>query len=106
MPEANPADAAALDAGELLNMITGAWVSQITRAVARTAYSRPPRRNRRDRRGHRANREPWSATAFRLMREESSIGLLSYLGEHRFGLTGRGHLLCSDVGGSLRALAL
>jgi hypothetical protein len=34
MPEANPDDAAALDAGELLNMITGAWVSQITRAVA------------------------------------------------------------------------
>lgn len=32
--EANPADAAALDAGEFLNMITGAWVSQITRAVA------------------------------------------------------------------------
>jgi len=58
MAEANPADAAALDAGEFLNMITGAWVSQITRAVARTAYSRPPRRNRRDRRGHRANREP------------------------------------------------
>jgi len=36
----------------------------------------------------------------------SSIGLLSYLGEHRFGLTGRGHLLRSDVPGSLRALAL
>ena len=34
MAEANPADAAALDAGEFLNMITGAWVSQITRAVA------------------------------------------------------------------------
>jgi hypothetical protein len=30
----------------------------------------------------------------------------SYLGEHRFGLTGRGHLLRSDVPGSLRAHAL
>ena len=35
LPEAKPDEsAAALDAADLLNMITGAWVSQITRAIA------------------------------------------------------------------------
>ena len=56
MAEANPADAAALDAGEFLNMITGAWVSQITRAVAEL-HILDHLAEPRDRRGHRANRE-------------------------------------------------
>ena len=103
MPEANPADAAALDAGELLNMITGAWVSQITRAVAELHILDHHAETAEDI-ARIESRDP--RTAFRLMREESSIGLLSYLGEHRFGLTGRGHLLRSDVPGSLCALAL
>ena len=87
-------------------MVCGAWIPQIARAaallhipdhladgvetaeeVARIESSDP-------------------RSTYRLMREASSIGLLSYKGAQGFGLTGRGHLLRSDVPGSLRALAL
>jgi hypothetical protein len=106
MPKANPGDAAALDAGELLNLITGGWVSQITRAVAELHipdHLADGAETAEDIAGIESS-DP--RTTFRLMRAASSIGLLSYLGEHRFGLTGRGHLLRSDVAGSLRAFAL
>ncbi|MEU6356153.1 methyltransferase [Streptomyces sp. NPDC047072] len=43
---------------------------------------------------------------YRLMRAASSIGLLSYEGDRRFGLTGRGRLLRSGVPGSMRSLVL
>ncbi|MFF3488259.1 methyltransferase [Streptomyces sp. NPDC002701] len=43
---------------------------------------------------------------YRLMRAAASLGVLSYEGEGRFGLTGRGRLLRSDVPGSLRAFVL
>jgi hypothetical protein len=99
--EANPDELAAV-----LDMVTGAWVPQITRAAAllhipdhladgvETAEE-VARLERSDPR-----------STYRLMRAASSIGLLSYKGAHRFGLTGRGQLLRSDVPGSLRALAL
>ena len=106
MPEANPDDAAALDAGELLNMITGAWVSQITRAVAELHIPDHLADGAETAEDIARIESSDPRTTFRLMRAASSIGLLSYLGEHRFGLTGRGHLLRSDVPGSLRALAL
>ncbi|MEU1301489.1 methyltransferase [Streptomyces shenzhenensis] len=43
---------------------------------------------------------------YRLMRAASSIGLLSYEGDRRFSLTGRGRLLRSGVPGSMRSLVL
>lgn len=43
---------------------------------------------------------------FRLMRAAASLGVLSYEGERRFGLTGMGHLLRDGIPGSLRALTL
>jgi O-methyltransferase domain len=43
---------------------------------------------------------------YRLMRAAASLGVLSYAGERRFGLTGRGHLLRAGVPGSLRAFVL
>jgi hypothetical protein len=43
---------------------------------------------------------------YRLMRAAASLGVLSYEGERRFGLTGRGHLLRTGVPGSLRAFVL
>lgn len=43
---------------------------------------------------------------YRLMRAAASIGVLSYEGEGRFGLTGRGRLLRSDAPGSLHSLVL
>jgi hypothetical protein len=45
-------------------------------------------------------------TTYRLMRAASSLGVLSYEGQHRFGLTGLGRLLRSGVPGSLRSLVL
>ncbi len=107
MREAYPNQAAAArDAEAVLGMVCGAWIPQIARAaallhipdhladgvetaeeVARIESSDP-------------------RSTYRLMRAASSIGLLSYKGAQRFGLTGRGHLLRSDVPGSLRALAL
>ncbi|MGO4427012.1 methyltransferase dimerization domain-containing protein, partial [Streptomyces sp. MCAF7] len=38
---------------------------------------------------------------YRLMRAASSMGMLSHEGDHRFGLTGRGQLLRSEVPGSM-----
>ncbi|MFF5056694.1 methyltransferase [Micromonospora sp. NPDC000663] len=43
---------------------------------------------------------------FRLMRAAASIGILTFLGEQRFGLSPRAHLLRSGVPGSLRSLLL
>jgi hypothetical protein len=43
---------------------------------------------------------------YRLMRAAASLGVLSYEGDRRFGLTGRGHLLRTAVPGSLRAFVL
>ncbi|MGW4128567.1 methyltransferase [Amycolatopsis japonica] len=43
---------------------------------------------------------------YRLMRAAASLGVLSYEGERRFGLTGRGQLLRSGVPGSLRSMVL
>jgi hypothetical protein len=54
-----------------------------------------------------AEREGSDARAtYRLMRAAASLGVLSYEGERRFGLTGRGHLLRAGVPGSLRAFTL
>jgi hypothetical protein len=106
MPEANPGEAAALDAGELLNMITGGWVSQITRAIAELQIPDHLADGAETAEDIARIESSDPRTTFRLMRAASSIGLLSYRGEHRFGLTGRGHLLRSDVAGSLRAFAL
>jgi hypothetical protein len=43
---------------------------------------------------------------YRLLRAAASLGVLSYEGERRFGLTARGHLLRTGVPGSLRAFVL
>lgn len=106
MPEANPGDAAARDSGELLSMITGGWISQITRAVAELRIPDHLADGAETAEDIARIESSDPKTTFRLMRAASSIGLLSSAGEHRFALTGRGHLLRSDVAGSLRALAL
>jgi O-methyltransferase/methyltransferase family protein len=52
----------------------------------------------------RAGAHPRST--YRLMRAAASVGVLSYEGDRRFSLTGKGHLLRTDVPGSFRALTL
>jgi hypothetical protein len=96
----------AQDTHDVLDMITGSWVSQITGAIAvlhipdhlaegvRTA----------DEIARLEGSEP--RATFRLMRAASSVGLLKYLGQNRFGLSGRGQLLRSGVPGSLREMAM
>ena len=80
----------AQDTYDVLDMITGSWVSQITGAIAvlhipdhlaegvRTA----------DEIARLEGSEP--PATFRLMRAASSVGLLKYLGQNRFGLSGAG----------------
>jgi hypothetical protein len=43
---------------------------------------------------------------YRLMRAAAALGVLSYEGDRRFGLTGKGQLLRDGVPGSIRALVL
>jgi hypothetical protein len=101
----DPAQAAA-DAAALLDMITGAWVSQITRA---TALLNIPDHladgaETSEEIAARENGDP--RAVYRLMRAAASAGLLAPAGDHRFTLTSRGHMLRSGVPGSMRALAL
>lgn len=107
LPEAKPDEsAAALDAADLLNMITGAWVSQITRAIA-VLHIPDHIANGAETADDIARIESSDPrTTLRLMRAASSLGLLNYLGENRFGLTGRSQLLRSEIPGSLRAVAM
>jgi hypothetical protein len=97
---------AAADAGAVLDMITGAWVSQTTRAIAmlRIPDHLAAGAETAEDVAKRAASEP--RATYRLMRAAASLGLLGYEGDRRFELTGRGQLLRSDVPGSLRALAL
>lgn len=52
----------------------------------------------------RAGSDP--RATFRLMRAAVALGVLSYEGDRRFGLTGMGHLLRDGTPGSFRALTL
>jgi len=100
-PGGTPADAAVL-----MDQIVGGVVSQVLRGVAALSIA-----------DHLADgpqtaefvaeRTGSDARAiYRLMRTAASVGVLSYEGDRRFGLTGRGRLLRSGVPGSLRAAAL
>jgi hypothetical protein len=96
----------AQDTHDVLDMITGSWVSQITGAIAvlhipdhlaegvRTA----------DEIARLEGSEP--RATFRLMRAASSGGSAEVPGQNRFGLSGRGQLLRSGVPGSLREMAM
>jgi len=87
-------------------MITGSWVSQITGAIAVLHIPDHLAEGARtaDEIARLEGSEP--RATFRLMRAASSVGLLKYLGQNRFGLSGRGQLLRSGVPGSLREMAM
>ena len=100
-----PGDPAA-DAAGLVAQILGGLVAQILRAVAvlnvpdHLADGVLTAQEVAEREGS----DPQAT--FRLMRAAASLGVLSYEGDGRFGLTGRGHLLRSGVPGSLRSWLL
>jgi O-methyltransferase domain len=96
----------AQDTHDVLDMITGSWVSQITGAIAVLHIPDHLAEGARtaDEIARLEGSEP--RATFRLMRAASSVGLLKYLGQNRFGLSGRGQLLRSGVPGSLREMAM
>ncbi|SMD26369.1 methyltransferase [Kibdelosporangium aridum] len=93
-------------ADTMLHLLTGGWVAQTLRALAElnipdhladgpvTAEDV----------AERVGSDP--RATYRLMRAASSLGVLSYEGEHRFGLTELGTLLRSDTPGSMRSLVM
>src|ERR1700722_19164843 len=101
VPSGPPADVVALG-----NMIMGAARLQILHAVAalHIADHLAGGALAAEDVAEREARNP--GATFRLMRAAASLGVLSYEGERRFGLTGMGQLLRDGVPGSFRAFTL
>ncbi|MEU4314014.1 methyltransferase [Nocardia sp. NPDC024068] len=94
------------DTAAVLDLLTGGWVAQTLRAVAqlRIADHLAHGPATAERVAESTGSDP--GTTYRLMRAAASLGVLSYEGDRRFGLTGRGQLLRTDIPGSLRSLVL
>jgi hypothetical protein len=96
----------ARDAGTLLQMITGYWVTQVVRAAADLSVMDHVADGAATA-GEVAARESSNPrTTYRLMRACASLGLLSHEGQHRFAVTPLGTLLRGGVPFSMRDLAL
>ncbi|NJQ03145.1 methyltransferase [Streptomyces zingiberis] len=100
-----PADPAA-DTATVMELLTGGVVAQTLRALAelRIADHLAEGPLTAEEVAEREGSHP--RATYRLMRAASSLGLLSYEGDHRFALTGPGRALRADVPGSLRSLVL
>jgi methyltransferase family protein len=101
LPDGLPPEIAALG-----NMILGAARLQVLHAVAvlHIADYLAGGALTAEEVADRAGADP--RAIFRLMRAAASLGVLSYEGDRRFGLTVMGHRLRDGVPGSLRALTL
>lgn len=96
----------AADAAGLMDLILGVVKVQVLHAVAALRIADHLADGARTAE-EVAEREGSQVRAtYRLMRAAASLGVLSYEGERRFALTGRGHLLRADVPGSLRSFVL
>ncbi|GAA4508119.1 methyltransferase [Actinoallomurus oryzae] len=96
----------AADAAGLMDMLLGVVRIQVLHAVAALHIADHLADGARTAE-EVAEREGSQVRAtYRLMRAAASLGVLSYEGERRFGLTGRGRLLRADVPGSLRSFVL
>jgi hypothetical protein len=100
-----PGDPAA-DAAALIGQIFGGTVAQILNAVAALSIADHLADGPRTAEEVAGREGSHPRATFRLMRAAASLGVLSYEGGRRFGLTGRGRLLRSGVPGSLRAFAM
>lgn len=96
----------AADAAGLMDQIIGGVVAQVLHGIAalRIADHLADGPRTAEVVAERAGSD--ARATYRLMRTAASLGVLSYEGDRRFGLTGRGRLLRSGVPGSLRAAAL
>ncbi|MFC3996270.1 methyltransferase [Nocardiopsis sediminis] len=96
----------AADATAVMDLLVGGGIAQILHAVAalHIADHLADGALTADEVAERAGSH--AQATYRLLRAASSLGLLSYEGDRRFGLTGRGRLLRDGVPGSLRSLVL
>ncbi|GAB2991205.1 methyltransferase [Streptomyces pseudoechinosporeus] len=100
------ADDPAADVANLMQMIAGGAILQTLHAVAELNIADHLADGARTAREVAAREGSHERATFRLMRAAASLGVLSYEGSGRFGLTGRGQLLRTGVPGSLRSLVL
>lgn len=100
-----PADPAA-DAAALMDMTLGLVRVQILHAVAALNIADHLAGGARTAEEVAEQEGSHPRATYRLMRAAASLGVLSYEGERRFGLTGTGQLLRAGVPGSLRAFVL
>ena len=96
----------AREANGLLQIITGYWGTQIARAAADLSLADHIAAGASTPKEIAARESSDPATTFRLMRACVTVGLLTYEGEGKFGLTPMGALLRADEPGSLRDMAL
>lgn len=96
----------AADAAGLIDQIIGGVVAQILHAVAALRIADHLADGARTAEEVAEREGSHLRATYRLMRAAASLGVLSYEGDRRFGLTGRGRLLRSGIPGSLRAFAM
>ncbi|MGI5195747.1 methyltransferase [Streptomyces sp. CA-288835] len=96
----------AADVASLMQMIAGGAILQTLHAVAELNIADHLADGARTAKEVAEREGSHERSTFRLMRAAASLGVLSYEGSGRFGLTGRGQMLRSDVPGSLRSLVL
>lgn len=100
-----PGESAA-DAAGLMDQMLGGIVAQVLHAVAALSIADHLADGPRTAEEVAGRAGSDAGATYRLMRSAASLGVLSYEGDRRFGLTGRGRLLRSGVPGSLRAAVL
>ena len=96
----------ARNAGTMLQMITGYWVTQVVRAAADLSVMDHVAAGAGTAAEVAALESSGTRTTYRLMRACASLGLLSHERDHRFAVTPLGDLLRANVPGSLRDMAL
>jgi hypothetical protein len=89
----------------LLRMMTGYWVSQALNVAADLGVADLLRDGSRSSDDLAAACGAHAPTLYRLLRALASVGVFTELDGCRFALTPLAELLCSDVPGSMRALA-
>lgn len=96
----------AADVAGLMDMLLGIVRAQVLHAVAALRIADHLADEARTAEEVAMREGSQARATYRLMRAAASLGVLSYAGDRRFGLTGMGQLLRADVPGSLRAFVL
>lgn len=97
---------ATTDASAVLELLAGGYVAQVLHAVAALHIADHLADEPRTAEDVADRAGSHTRATYRLMRAAASLGVLSYEGDGRFGLTGRGQLLRDGVAGSMRSYVL